>query len=217
MRWNSTYYMIRRLQEQSWPITACLSDPGITKGSKHYLDLKPVQWSLLEELERALKPFECATVYLSGESYVTLSSLPLLINGLLKSAQTTSSFENPHILVFQKAAENEITERWQNELEFTEATHNTSLIASALDPRCHRLKFLSADDILRMQGKILHLALEEKQKSDAVVQQHITSRSSADTSEKVSVSMLEALLASDDSDKSSHQMDREETDDMHSV
>lgn len=62
VRWNSTYYMISRLLEQRWPVTACLSDPGLTNRSKHYLDLKPEQWSLLEELERALKPFECATV-----------------------------------------------------------------------------------------------------------------------------------------------------------
>lgn len=110
VRWNSTYYMIWRLLEQRWPVTACLSDSGVINRSKHYLDLNPEQWSLLEELERALKPFECAAVYLSGESYVTLSSLATLIKGLLKSALTTSSFENPHILAFQKAAENEITE-----------------------------------------------------------------------------------------------------------
>lgn len=38
-RWNSTYYVIQRLLEQRWPVTATLSDPEIPKGKQH-LDLK---------------------------------------------------------------------------------------------------------------------------------------------------------------------------------
>lgn len=87
VRWNSSYHMISRLIEQRWSLTATLSDPEVTQRAKHFLDLKPEQWSLLEELEQALKPFDCATVYLSRESYVTLSSLPALIKGLMKSTE----------------------------------------------------------------------------------------------------------------------------------
>ena len=87
VRWNSSYYMIERVLEQRWPVVATLSDPEITQRGKHYLDLKNDQWTLLEELEVVLKPYEQATVFLSGQSYVTASVLPPLLKGLLKSTR----------------------------------------------------------------------------------------------------------------------------------
>lgn len=77
-RWNSTFHMLSRLLEQRWPITAALSDPAVTQRGKHYLDLKPEQWVVIEELNKALGPFEEATVFLSGQEYVTISALPQL-------------------------------------------------------------------------------------------------------------------------------------------
>lgn len=71
-RWNSTYQMLSRLLEQRWPVTARLSDPAVTQRGKHYLDLKPEQWNLIEELSQVLEPFEAATVFLSGQQYITL-------------------------------------------------------------------------------------------------------------------------------------------------
>lgn len=71
-RWNSTYQMLSRLLEQRWPVTARLSDPVVTQRGKHYLDLKPEQWNLIEELSQVLEPFEAATVFLSGQQYITL-------------------------------------------------------------------------------------------------------------------------------------------------
>ena len=52
-QWNSTYYMIERLIEQRWPITAVLSDHTVTKASDRYLDLKSEQWELLTALKSA--------------------------------------------------------------------------------------------------------------------------------------------------------------------
>ena len=49
-RWNSTYFLIERLLEQRWPVTAVLSDPSVTKYSDHSLDLTSEQWNLLAEL-----------------------------------------------------------------------------------------------------------------------------------------------------------------------
>ncbi|KAI3354511.1 hypothetical protein L3Q82_019023 [Scortum barcoo] len=64
---------ISRLLEHWWPVTATLSDPEVTQRGNHYLDLKSDQWTLLEELEKALVLFEQAFVFLSGEAYVTIS------------------------------------------------------------------------------------------------------------------------------------------------
>lgn len=71
--------MMSRLLEQRWPVTATLSDPEVTHRGKHYLDLKSDQWTLLEELEQVLKPFEQATVFLSGEAYADLIQMALVL------------------------------------------------------------------------------------------------------------------------------------------
>lgn len=53
------YYL---LVEHRWPVTATLSDSGVTSGDKHYFELNPEQWVLPEELVKVLQPFQCATV-----------------------------------------------------------------------------------------------------------------------------------------------------------
>lgn len=50
-QWNITYHMLSRLLEQGWPVTTALSDPAVNpRGKHHYLDLKPEQWHISEEL-----------------------------------------------------------------------------------------------------------------------------------------------------------------------
>ncbi|KAK9973177.1 hypothetical protein ABG768_023920, partial [Culter alburnus] len=50
-------------------------------------------WSLLEELTQGLQPFQCATEFLSGQEYATLSCLPQLAKELQRSVQQSLSFE----------------------------------------------------------------------------------------------------------------------------
>lgn len=174
VRCNSSFHMISHLIEQRWSVTATLSDPEVTQRAKHFLDLKPEQWSLLEELEQALKPFECATVYLSGESYVTLSSLPALSKGVMKSTQN-EAFDNIHVQAFQAAAAQGISTRWEVEVAYKDAAANTTVIAAALDPRFLRLKFLSPEESLKLEVKVQALALEAKRVTEKNQQkQHVT-------------------------------------------
>ena len=125
VRWNSSYYIIERVLEQRWPVVATLSDPEITQRGKHYLDLKNDQWTLLEELEDVLKPYEQATVFLSGQSYVTASVLPPLLKGLLKSTRK-KSFDSAAMTFFQTKAEEVILSRWQQVFVFKEGGKNVS-------------------------------------------------------------------------------------------
>ena len=37
--WNSTYYLLERIVETRWPISAVLSDEKVTKWSDRYIDL----------------------------------------------------------------------------------------------------------------------------------------------------------------------------------
>ena len=161
-RWNSTYAMLSRLQKQRWPVTATLSDPAVTQRGKHYLDLKPEQWNLIEELNQVLEPFESATVFLSGQQYVTLSALPHLLHKLKKNIQS-SEIEAAPVRLFQTQATDQITERWQGLTQFTPDTPNITLLAAALDPRFRKLKFLPADEVFKVQSTVQTMALAAKQ------------------------------------------------------
>ena len=72
IRWNSTYYMIRSLLDNRWPVTAVLSDEAVTQRKYRYLDLSSETWMVLEEV---LEPLEVATVFLSKEVNVSLSAV----------------------------------------------------------------------------------------------------------------------------------------------
>lgn len=61
-----------------------LSDSSVTQRGKNYLDLKPDQWSLLEELSTALNALECATVLMSGENYITISAVSIIVKGAIE-------------------------------------------------------------------------------------------------------------------------------------
>ncbi|KAM8766859.1 E3 SUMO-protein ligase ZBED1-like [Acanthopagrus schlegelii] len=161
-RWNSTYAMLSRLQEQRWPVTATLSDPAVTQRGKHYLDLKPEQWNLIEELNQVLEPFESATVFMSGQQYVTLSALPHLVQKLKKNIQSPE-FESAPVRSFQTHATEQVTERWQGLLEFIPESPNTILLAAALDPRFRKLRFLAAGEVLKVQSAVQAMALAAKQ------------------------------------------------------
>lgn len=131
--------MIERLLEQYWPVTATLSDPEVTPRGKHYFDLKPDQWAQLEELTQGLQPFECATIYLSGKDYATVSCLPKLVKGLQGAVQTLP-FETGK--AFLASADKGITERWGSLTKISAETerHNPVLLSAALDPRFRKLK-----------------------------------------------------------------------------
>ncbi|XP_035981203.1 zinc finger BED domain-containing protein 1-like [Fundulus heteroclitus] len=198
-RWNSTFYMISRLLEQRWPVTATLSDSSVTQRGKRYLDLKPDQWSLLEELSTVLKAFECATVFMSGQKYATISTIPPLVKGLLKSTQS-AVYESAPLRAFQLTAVQQLQERWKRETTFSDSAPNTVILAMVLDPRFRKLnKFLSPDEVLRVQTKVQTMVLEERRKMD--VQQHgscsVTSTDTTATESTPQATLLESLLGSD--------------------
>ena len=217
-RWNSTFYMISRLLEQRWPVTATLSDSTVTQRGKRYLDLKADQWNLLEELSTALKPFECATVFMSGEKYTTISAVPPLVKGLVKSTQSVV-FESAAVQAFQVTATEQLHQRWK-ETTFSDTAQNTVILSSALDPRFRKLRFLTPEQVFKVQAKVQTQAFEvrkdNQQQRDGVHEQTsvtstITVAAPAPTTH---VSLLHSLL---DSETSSEEEQREgEGDDLNS-
>lgn len=159
-RCSSTYYMVERLLEQRWPVTATLFDPEVTPRGKHYCDLKPEQWVLLEELVQGLGPFECATVFLSGQEYATASCLPQLVKGLQRSIQQTQ-FETSAGKAFRVIAGKGISERWESLNTVSAERDNLLVLAAAIDPRFQKMKFISPEDGTRVRSTIEVLAIKE--------------------------------------------------------
>uniref|UniRef100_A0A671UN90 HAT C-terminal dimerisation domain-containing protein n=2 Tax=Sparus aurata TaxID=8175 RepID=A0A671UN90_SPAAU len=196
-RWNSTFHMVTRLLEQRWPLTATLSDPTVTPRGKQHLDLKPDQWALLEELAKALQAFESATVYLSGETYVTVSALPPLVRGLQKSTQTT--YETAPVQAFQAAASQETTACWSREVTVKDDSPDTQIIAAALDPRFRKLKFLTPEERFSVQSKVQSLASQSMQEETAKKQCATENEESITCFKRTSNGSLDSLFGCDSS------------------
>ncbi|XP_074535564.1 E3 SUMO-protein ligase ZBED1-like [Halichoeres trimaculatus] len=206
-RWNSTFYMVTRLLEQRWPLTAVLSDPTVTQSQKQYLDLKPDQWALLDELARALQAFECATVFLSGESYVTVSALPPLVRGLLKSTQV--SYDSAPVQAFQAVASEETNARWAKEITVTGDNPSRQIIAAALDPRFKKLKFLTPEERFSVQSKVQALALQSMHDSQKKLQANENDKAIAPA--KGTVTAIDSLLGFDSSTDSDSETKEQES------
>ena len=77
-RWNSTYYMLRRLLEQKAAITVmCASSTGPR------ISLSASEWCVMKELVQILQPLEEATRELSTEQRVSCSKVIPLLNAML--------------------------------------------------------------------------------------------------------------------------------------
>lgn len=147
--------MLSRLLGQRWPVTVALSDPAVNPRSKHhYLDLKPEQWNLSEELTQVPWPFDGATEFLSGEQYVTLCPSTTGPKSTLSAA-----FETAPVMAFQASVGEQITERGQGLYVFLPEDPNTVLLATALDPKFRKLKFLPAEEVFKVQSTISLMAL----------------------------------------------------------
>ena len=146
-RWNSTFYMLERLLELRWPVSAVLSDDRVTKRGDCSLDLNSGQWALAEELVTVLRPFEVATTFFSYKENASLSSVLPVLHGLIDSLQkepSPSASESPAVRHFKQKISGEIKRRWQ--LDSPQLT-SSLVLAPAVDPRFKQLKFLNTKAI----------------------------------------------------------------------
>ena len=146
-QWNSTYYMLKRLVETRWPVSAVLSCEQVTKRKDRYLYLKSDQWTLAEELAKILEPFETATTFFSYEENSSFSTtLPVLlglVEGLRKELERESEDPSPPAIEeFKRVVADEIARRW--DLEQLE-TSDPMVLAPLVDPRFKLIQSLSED------------------------------------------------------------------------
>ena len=91
-RWNSTYYMLKRLQELRMALTVVLSDDEALQADNDRL-LKDNEWLLMADMVNVLSEFEKATTVVSGQRYVTLSLiLPIAthLSGTMAAVSSTT-------------------------------------------------------------------------------------------------------------------------------
>jgi hypothetical protein len=132
---------------------------GCSSGTeKKTVIISPSEWDLLQELSITLKPFLTATEFLSGQHYVSISGVaPVVCNLTAKLKKMNNQQENateghlnfneqsstPNRLAeFQRKTISQLSSRW----DFKSDPGNGFLIAAALDPRFHSLKFLGKID-----------------------------------------------------------------------
>ena len=97
-RWNSTYDMIKRLCEQQAAVAAV----PLPKRDLSHLELPSNEWRLLEDIAVVLEPFKDATVFLSGDTYPTISVLGPLFNQI-KLATTVNDNDSAALKDFKRA------------------------------------------------------------------------------------------------------------------
>ena len=154
-RWNSTLDMVERLIEQRWAISKVLSNNRITKTQDRKLDLNSEQWGILEELVVVLKPFKEATEIISGELYVTYSQIYPTV-AKLKMAVTHDDTDSDCITQAKDKILMELNKRFGEGT--SEEKYTSSLIASLLDQRFKRLKFLPLEEKERIKNEVVKLA-----------------------------------------------------------
>ena len=146
-RWNSIFYMLERLVELRWLVSAVLSDERITKRSDRYLDLKSEQRILAEELMKALHSIEVASTFLSCEENTSISCVLPVVCGLVKHLEQPSTDCLPVIANFMQVTATEIKKRWSID-SLNPAC--SAVLAAALDPHFRHLSFLDvlvAEDV----------------------------------------------------------------------
>ena len=156
-RWNSTFYMLKRLLDLKVPITSVLVDPKLTPNAGHRaLLLKEKRWVLAEELVSVLEPYEKATSVLSGQQYVTASCILPILTSLLRSTEArrneAEASGSATVRSFCDLLVGEIKGKFS-----CDPADETSLpaVAASLDPRSRSLSFLPADNRGDMKTELI--------------------------------------------------------------
>ena len=103
----------------------------MTKRSDQYLDLKPEQWALVEEVCKVLETFKVATTYLQYEHNASISCVLPIIHGLDRGLQPSLE-DSPVLKSFKTVISQQIKARWSlKELD----VGSIDVYAVILDPR----------------------------------------------------------------------------------
>ena len=152
-RWNSTFHMVQKLVVLKQPIRLYLEDTMDEIDRKSY-DLTDSQWSIAKGLLSLLEAVDQVTVTLSGEKYSTLSwCLPLLFG--LRDAAKQEESDSVMLSGIKRRLTDQLNERFKlKSLDIS----SPIVLAAALDPRFHKLSFLSNSERDKLERILLEKA-----------------------------------------------------------
>lgn len=146
-RWNSTYFMLKRLQELRTVVYALLHDPKIIKPAHcQNFEITDAQWQIIEDIIPVLEPFVTATEALSSEAYPSASCvLPMLLR-LIQNNLTAKPSDPEIVKTFKFKTRSGLSQRF---ILPSQPNFSSSILATAtfLDPRHKKMSFIDEGDI----------------------------------------------------------------------
>ena len=144
-RWNSSYFMLKRLLELRIPLYATIFDERVTKvGDRVKLDIKDADWAVMELLVPILEPLAEATELLTKEDRPTASSVYMLLSHLLRGLVVSEGASATERGV-KEAIATGLRKRFKVDIAGIPEECGTLLLCAALDPRYKSLRWLPAD------------------------------------------------------------------------
>ena len=172
-RWNSEYFMAKRLIELRIPVFQVLLDKGITK-QKHRdsLELKDSSWKALEDIIPILQPFATATEALTKEDTPTLSQVYILLRQLVLHACSANEDDSALSRKLKATIKAALLKRFSlNNNAIPLNLKCPAMVACFLDPRYKSLKFLSEEQRKEITDYVIELAPTEDSATVNSVQQ----------------------------------------------
>ncbi|XP_074034348.1 E3 SUMO-protein ligase ZBED1-like [Leptinotarsa decemlineata] len=153
-RWNSTFYMVQRIIElEEWVRSAMAFSSS---------DKLPIivneEWKLLSEIKIVLEPLETITNIISGEKYVTLSSVIVLTKGLENILTELRKQDN--MFAVSKTMISRMLQSIKERLGDLENS-NTLIVSTFLDPRYKNFAF-SSERVAENAKKIIISLVAQK-------------------------------------------------------
>lgn len=164
-RWDSTYMMLNRLNEQRIAVQAVLPNLNIPLAR----DLNTQQWILLGEVVKILKYFEDVTKALS-EDNVTLADAIPLVNSLFKALEGMRP-ENSDVRFLIQNLQLSLTERLGNLEE-----NDNCILATILDPR-YKFRTFRKHNTTTKTKALLYTAAREIQQTELLEKEEPSSSS----------------------------------------
>nr|XP_015837581.1 PREDICTED: zinc finger BED domain-containing protein 4 [Tribolium castaneum] len=149
-RWHSTYYMLQRFVEVEESIRTTMASidedlPIVTSE----------EWDFIKELLDVLQPLENATNIMSGENYLTASSVIILTDGLLN---IYTDLQKRNYKDVTKNCINNIIESINRRLGDLERS-NSLLFVTFLDPRFKNIGFSSEAVMKKAKKNVISLVV----------------------------------------------------------
>lgn len=140
-RWNSSYYMLKRLVEQQKSISTANAEADAS------FDLTAAQWKLAEKMIKLLQPFEEATENISSDSSSIALFIPI-VNSLNKLLQVD---EEDHGIMSMKY---KMLLSMQNRFASCE-TEDLYCLSTLLDPRFKNRVFSSQSNMISSKERLI--------------------------------------------------------------